>query len=421
MNQQLDVPAAVCELAERLESAGFETWTVGGAVRDGVRGSPAEREDWDLATRATPAQMRRIFSRTVPLGPEYGTIGVFGSDAVLYEVTTFRHDVVSYGRKATVAFAETVEEDLSRRDFTINAMAWHPLEERLLDPHGGLRDLEDGVLRAVGDAAERFREDYLRVLRGLRFAGVLDLTIEPATWAGLTRAVPGLAGLSRERIREELVKVLAGSAPSRTLRLYGRSGALERIFGSMRALAPPALATVDALAGPDFELPLAVVLLCGQGAPGDTAAVAELLTRLRFSRSEVERIVAVVRGGLGPDPRRLGHAARRRRWVAEMGRDRVRDVCRVWEAALAAGTGPGGEELTRGVVSAVRRDERRRIPVSVGELAVAGRDLVARGWEPGPGIGEALRRLLETVWEDGAPNRREDLLEVVAAMEEEGP
>lgn len=418
MNQQLDVPTAVCKLAERLESAGFETWTVGGAVRDGVRGSPAEREDWDLATRATPAQMRRVFPRTVPLGPDYGTVGVFGKDDILYEITTFRRDVVTFGRKAVVAFAATVEEDLSRRDFTINAMAWHPLEKRLLDPHGGLRDLEDGILRTVGDATERFREDYLRVLRGLRFAGALNLTIEPATWAGLTDAVPGLARLSQERIREELVKVLAGTRPSRTLRLYGRAGALEQIFGKMRALAPSGLAVVDAVAERDFALRLAALLLCGHSAPRDTAAVAEMLARLRFSRSEVERIVAVVRGGLGPEPLHLRDAAERRRWVAGMGWERVSDVLRVWEAALAAGTASAGEDLVHGVAAAVRRDERQGVPVSVAELAVAGRDLVARGWQPGPSIGEALRRLLKAVWEDATPNRREALLEIVAAMED---
>lgn len=418
MKQRLDVPKPVRKLAERLEEEGFETWTVGGAVRDGLRGRPAEREDWDLTTRAQPAQMKRIFGRTVPLGPEYGTMGVFGDDGTLYEITTFRHDVVTYGRKAVVAFAETIEEDLARRDFTVNAMAWHP-GRGLLDPHGGRQDLEDDILRAVGDPAERFREDYLRVLRGLRFAGSLGLTVEPATWAGLTEAVPGLARLSRERIREELVKVLSGPTPSRTLRLYRRCGALDQIFGDMVAPARPgALATVDALARDHPELRLAALLLCGGDAPKAPAAVSELLTRLRCSRAEVERIVAVMNGGLGPERSLLGGDARRRRWVAGMGRDRVRDVFRVWEAALAAGTAPRGEDAMHRVTSAVRRDERDGVPVSVAGLAVAGRDLVARGWKPGPRIGKALQRLLEAVWEDPSLNRREVLLERVATMED---
>lgn len=419
MKERLEVPDAVCRLAQRLEDEGYETWTVGGAVRDGLRGSPAEREDWDLATRATPEQMRRLFDRTVPLGPEYGTIGVFGDDEVLYEVTTFRHDVLTYGRKAVVAFAETVEEDLARRDFTINAMAWHPGTGRLLDPHGGRRDLADGVLRAVGDAAERFREDYLRVLRGLRFAGSLGMEIEPATWAGLTDAVPGMARLSRERIREELVKVLSGPAPSRTLELYGRSGALDQIFAGMAQAGPGALATVDAIAGRDFELRMAALLLCARSARTETAPVRDLLIGLRFSRAEVERIVAVMDGGLGPEPSLIGDAAARRRWVAGMGRDRVRDVFRVWEAALGAGTAPRGEDAVRRVMAAILRDEREGVPASVAELAIAGRDLVARGWTPGPRIGEVLQRLLHAVWEDPSLNERDTLLERVTLMEDE--
>ena len=327
MSVRIEVPGPVRKLIEQLEAAGYETWAVGGAVRDALRGSPAEREDWDLATRATPAQMREVFGRTIPLGPEYGTLGVFGSDGVLYEVTTFRRDVVTYGRKARVAFAETLDEDLSRRDFTVNAMAWHPGRKILHDPHGGARDLKAGILRTVGDPSERFREDYLRVLRGLRFAGVLGLEIEAGTWDGMTAAVPGLDRLSRERVREELMKVLAGRAPSGTLGLYRRCGALERVLGGMSPEAGRgALATVDAVGEPDGAgaagdtrlgvVRLAALLLFGAGAGKDPAAVAELLDGLRFSREEVERVTAAMSGGLGPDPRQTG----RPRGTAPLGR-----------------------------------------------------------------------------------------------------
>ena len=419
MSVRLEVPEAVGDLVERLEKAGFETWTVGGAIRDALRGSGAEREDWDLATRATPKQMRRLFHRTIPLGLEYGTVGVFGRDGVLYEVTTFRHDVLTYGRKAVVAFAETLEEDLSRRDFTVNAMAWHPGRMELRDPHGGQRDLADGILRAVGDPAERFREDFLRVLRGLRFAGSLGLTVDPGTWAGMAAAVPGLAGLSRERIREELMKVLAGPVPSRTLRLYRRCGALRQIFAEMvPGRGDGAFATVDAIRRHRPELRLAVLILFGMEGAGDGAEVSELLFGLRFSRADEGRIVAATGGGLGPDGPLITDAAARRRWVAATGWDGVRDACRVWLAALRAGTGPRGEDDVRQVIAALRRDRQDGVPVSVAELAVAGRDLVALGWRPGPRIGLVLRRLLEAVWEDPALNRREALLELAATMQD---
>lgn len=429
MSVRIEVPGPVRKLIEQLEEAGYETWAVGGAVRDALRGSPAEREDWDLATRATPAQMREVFGRTIPLGPEYGTLGVFGSDGVLYEVTTFRRDVVTYGRKARVAFAETLDEDLSRRDFTVNAMAWHPGRKIVHDPHGGARDLKAGILRTVGDPSERFREDYLRVLRGLRFAGVLGLEIEAGTWDGMTAAVPGLDRLSRERVREELMKVLAGRAPSGTLGLYRRCGALARVLGGMSPEAGRgALATVDAVGEPDGAgaagdtrlgvVRLAALLLFGAGAGKDPAAVAELLDGLRFSREEVERVTAAMSGGLGPDPRQTADPAARRRWVAATGWGGVGDIFRVWLAALRAGTAPRGEDEVRRVIAAARRDRDAGVPRSVADLAVAGRDLVARGWEPGPGIGRALHGLLEAVWEDPALNTRAALMEMVAAMED---
>ena len=420
----LNVPPAVADLVERLEEAGFETWTVGGAVRDALRGSPGEREDWDLATRATPREMRRLFRRTVPLGIEYGTVGVFGRDGIVYEVTTFRHDVITYGRKAVVAFARSLDEDLGRRDFTINAMAWHPNRRELRDPHGGLNDLRGRVLRAVGDPAARFREDYLRVLRGLRFAGALDLDIHPGTWKGMVEAVSGLAGLSMERVREELLKVLGGSTPSRTLALHERSGARAVILPELRrGLGPESLATIDAVRGPRrtgrrAEIRLAAMLVFGFGAQTDSAVVAEVLGRLRFSNAEVNRIGTAASGGLGPRPRLVDDPAARRRWLASMGPGGARDVLRIWLAALRAGTEPSDADDVRKVLTGTRADRQAGVPLAVGDLAIAGRDLLELGWAPGPEIGRTLRRLLGAVWEDPGLNDRATLLELAAG---EGP
>ena len=416
----MEVPEAVRKLVRHLEDEGFETWTVGGGVRDAARGSPGNAEDWDLATRATPERVRRLFRRTVPLGEEYGTVGVFGEDGNLYEVTTFRHDVITYGRKAVVAFAETLEEDLARRDFTVNAMAWHPDREELRDPHGGRNDLHNGVLRTVGRARERFREDYLRVLRGLRFAGTLGLEIERDTWEGMVEAVPGLASLSMERVREELVKVLAGPRPSRALQLYVSSGAMKEVLPELTGGVPQAaLATVDSLPERLPELRMAVLLLFGLRPGADPGEVAALLTRVRFSNAEVERVVAVVRGGLAPPTRLAGDSFARRRWTAtttKTGRTAVDDVFQVWRAVRRAAPERTNADEVESVITAARRDLDGGVPTSVAQLAIAGRDLVARGWLPGPGIGAALRSLLESVWEDPTLNDRAALLERVAAM-----
>ncbi|RMH16760.1 MAG: CCA tRNA nucleotidyltransferase, partial [Gemmatimonadetes bacterium] len=214
-----DPPGAVRWITETLEAAGFETWAVGGAVRDTLMGLPPG--DWDLATRARPADVRRLFRRTVPIGVEHGTVGVLAGDGTLYELTTFRRDVETDGRHAVVAFADTLDEDLSRRDFTINAVAWHPLREEFHDPHGGREDIRRGVLRTVEEPERRFREDYLRILRGLRFAGRFGLDVDPATWEAMLEHRAGLAGLSAERVREELFKVLGDARASHALRLYG--------------------------------------------------------------------------------------------------------------------------------------------------------------------------------------------------------
>lgn len=415
MSMEIEVPRAVCEMVEHLEKAGFETWTVGGAVRDAVRGSPGEREDWDLATRAHPGQVRRLFARTVPLGVEYGTVGVFGSDGVMYEVTTFRHDVITYGRKAVVAFAESLQDDLARRDFTVNAMAWHPGERRLCDPHGGRRDLDRGILRAVGTPSERFREDYLRVLRGLRFAGALGFQVEPETWAGMIEAAPGIARLSVERIREELMKVLAGPRPSRALELYQRCGAMEHVFPEIgRPFADDALAAVDAVKGGDPDVRLTMLLLHGLGVAAPLSAVSGLLVRLRFSNSKVERIRSMFSGGLRPLKVVVHDAAARRRWMARTGKAALPGVFRVWRAV--ARIDADREVAVEPAIAAIEHDVDQAVPLSIQELALAGRDLVALGWRPGPDIGRALRQLLEAVWEDSVPNDRARLIEMAERM-----
>ncbi len=418
---QIQVPDPVRELIRKLEDGGFETWTVGGGVRDALRGRPSEGLEWDLATRATPRQVRRLFKRTVPLGMEYGTVGVFGSDGRLYEVTTFRHDVITYGRKAKVAFAETLDEDLARRDFTVNAMAWHPRRNELRDRNGGRDDLHNRILRAVGSPAERFREDYLRVLRGLRFAGALEMEIDSDTWDGMVEAVPGLSRLSMERVREELEKVLSRPRPSQALELYRRSGALAQILPELReGVSAEAMATVDSLDQGDWLLRMAALLLFGME-PGDATPgrVADLLTRLRLSNADAERIVALARGGLAPPAGIARDPVARRRWVADMTRagvSTVPDIQRIWNAvAQAAPTRTNPIAVDR-LAADIQRDHAAGIPTRVGDLPVAGRDLVAQGWLPGPGIGAALRSFMEAVWEDPTLNDRAILLERVAAM-----
>ncbi len=451
----LRAPEAVRRATRKLEDAGYPTWAVGGAVRDALagRGEPGLDSDWDLATAARPADVRRLFRRTVPLGVEHGTVGVLHDDGSMLEVTTFRLDVETTGRHATVRFADSIEDDLARRDFTINAIAWHPLRGEVLDPFEGRADLQSGVLRTVGDAGERFAEDYLRILRALRFAGRFGLAIEPDTWAALVSARDAVGALSAERVREELTKVLRHRRPSASLSLYAASRALE--------VAAPPLAAIVALEeelGPELlpwtETLLAVdhvpatrpalrlaALLAGVGLPeartrdlrggwrftGHEKAAArvarDLLRSLRFSNAEIERVgslVALQENLFPPD----SDGARVRRWLSTVDPANVADLFRLHAARLrAARVRPAGPPPVDDLVTRWRMARlawAARPPLAVGDLAIDGGDLIELGLEPGPAFGEILDGLLEVVLEDPRANEPERLRALVRARIDRG-
>lgn len=422
----LTAPPAVVWIVRKLEDHGFETWAVGGAVRDGLAGRPSG--DWDLTTRARPKDIRRIFKRTVPVGIDHGTVGVLARDGTMYEVTTFRRDVETDGRHAVVSFADRIDDDLARRDFTVNAIAWHPLTERLHDPFDGRGDLERGLIRTVGEPEERFREDYLRVLRAFRFAGRFGLDIDQATWSALSQVTDHLRGLSAERIRDELLKVLdTDASPSRALGLYAASGALAALYPELDDVRE----TEPTARGPsDWDLACAVVdslpvgnALLRLGAllkPLGDEPAAQLLFRLRLSNAQVDRTLRLVTAPALPDPGAPDAAFRR--WLSGVGRD-------VWPASarleLAYARTRRSLEVDDeadpdAVVGAWRTARRVRDagpPLAVGDLALDGRGLISLGLRPGPRFGEILGELLDWVLEDPSRNQSELLVERVLAME----
>ncbi|MBI4540487.1 MAG: CCA tRNA nucleotidyltransferase [Gemmatimonadetes bacterium] len=433
-------PKAVHWITERLEKAGYETWTVGGAVRDALLG--LEAGDWDLTTRARPDEVRSVFRRTVPIGIDHGTVGVLAPDGTLYEVTTFRRDVETFGRHATVEFAERVEEDLARRDFTINAVAWHAVRRELRDPFGGAVDLEAGRIRTVGDPATRFAEDYLRVLRALRFAGYFLFAIEAATWRALCDAVDHLAILSAERVREELVKVLGAAArPSAALGLYAAAGALGELYPELEATVgvdrpdggpgdvwTGALLAADRIPRKRGFLRLVAVLsgiglaeALRRGGPvvGTRAGMwaarraEELMTRLRFSNVEIRRATEVL-AHLYAAPAAAAPPGEYRRWLSRVGPELLNDLTRLWIAGVRAE--PPSRRTVEPVLRwrAARRVLGERPPLGVEDLAIGGHELMALGLRPGPRFGDILRGLLERVLERPELNEREALLAIVS-------
>ena len=438
--RELPAPRAVHDIAAVLRRNGHQAWAVGGAVRNAVLERPAT--DWDIATSARPADVRSIFRRTIPIGIEHGTVGVLWKDGVMYEVTTFRQDVETDGRHAVVSFADRIEDDLARRDFTINALAWDPATKELYDPYGGLADIAAGVVRTVGAASERFAEDYLRVLRALRFAGQLDYRIDPDTWTALQGATPHLKRLSVERVREELIKVLQQTErASVTLELYRTSHALEVLYPELAATvdvrttddAPDvwtrSIRAVDATPRHRVRSRLAA-LLHGIGMPAartkslrggwsfvghekmGARKAAELLTRLRASNADVEHVASLVRlqsALFPPDAPPAGV----RRWLRDVEPHRVRDLFRLRFSLWRA------DPVERGDVDLCTRWRSAhavllsRPVLTTGGLAVDGGDLKRLGLKPGPRFGEILQALLERVIEEPDLNTKERLVAIV--------
>ena len=423
---RLTPPASVVEIARTLERAGFEAWCVGGAVRDACLG--IETLDWDLATSARPEEVQQLFRRTVPVGIRFGTVGVLDHAGVLHEVTTFRRDVETDGRHAVVTFGASLDEDLARRDFTINAIAVHPERLEVRDPFHGRADLAARVLRCVGAPGERMREDRLRALRALRFAGRFDFTIEPATWMAIVESAPHLGRLSMERVKQELEKVMAQVArPARTLERYREAGFFAALIPALALVSPARFAAIDylphrPLPGRPGRVALRLAALFAEPGVAPPRDLERALKALRFSNVESRLTIDVAHALASPAMLATfeGDVVALRRWVADAGRLVVPSALRVACArALADGAIAGGAEehpWQRACAGRFRRLHRRamaiawRDPITVGDLAVDGEDLRTIGITDGRAIGETLRRLRDAVLEDPAMNTVEQLL-----------
>ncbi|HVH08827.1 MAG TPA: CCA tRNA nucleotidyltransferase [Gemmatimonadales bacterium] len=388
---RLPIPEAVVRIARKLEEAGFETWCVGGAIRDNLLG--LKNHDFDLTTAAPPSEVQRLFKRTVPVGVEHGTVAVLDPSNRAHEVTTFRKDIRSDGRHATVEFGVSLTDDLARRDFTINAIAYHPLRHEWRDPFKGVDDLGHKLIRSVGDPNWRFQEDYLRILRALRFSARFDFRIHGPTREAARANVQGLAQLSAERVRDEWFKgIETARRVSKLLALWMDIGAariwLPEIRDSGEAKRE-ALKRVDKLP----RDPVLVTAVLASDPPS-------LLTRLRCSNKDIERGRAIKTWrDKYPDPT---HVADVRRWLAAVGLH-AEDLL----ALLPARSGTRAPGALPKLVAAIRA---ARDPLTLKDLAVTGDDLIRAGVRPGPELGETLHRLLAEVLEDPSRNTREYLL-----------
>ena len=383
----IDPPAAVRRIAEVLEAAGHEVWCVGGAVRDALLGRADL--DWDFATSATPGDVKRLFARTVPVGIEHGTIGVFGIDGRLHEVTTFRADIETDGRHAVVKFGVSLNEDLARRDLTINAIAAR-----------------------------------------------CDFALATATWAAIVASAPSVTRLSVDRVFQEWTKTLQQvRCPSRAFMRWRDSGALAVLVPELVDIPDTFFVAVDQVPLPArtvraervalrtlTRLALPFLPLGGRGAKA-------ALQALRASNGDLTFVSAVAESWVvsgealsaaavsdAPDGTEL------RRIVSRIGRTRVHGTLRVLAAVWAAQRAAGQSAPSAAAVARLARQMLRiafRDPIALGDLAVTGDDLRTAGLRPGPQLGRILQQVLERVLQQPALNTHDDLLRLAQQLAQE--
>jgi tRNA nucleotidyltransferase (CCA-adding enzyme) len=448
------IPHKVNDIIEELMKQGFEAYAVGGCVRDMVLGR--EPEDWDITTSATPLEVKKIFRRTVDTGIQHGTVTVL-LDKDHYEVTTYRLDGEYEDNRhpKKVSFTSSLEEDLKRRDFTINAMAYNE-QEGFIDLFGGMEDLKLGLLRCVGSAEERFDEDALRILRAVRFSAQLGFTIEPETMKAVKAKVTHLNNISAERIRAELTKLLLSNHPDRLRTLFdaGITGVVLPEFDAMMAtgqknlhhiysVGEHTIHAVAEVAGAleehrfdirertilrwtmllhDIEKPNTITIgkdgqnhFYGHQEKGALTAK-NILRRLKFDNDTLDSVVHLIRWH---DYRFVLTPSGMRKAASKIGKEYMELLFEVNRADTSAKNPEHTDEKFERLASARKLYQEilsKEECVSLKELHINGKDLIAAGLKPGRELGDVLNRLLAAVLEEPQLNEKETLLTMAVNM-----
>ncbi|WNG31678.1 [cytidine(C)-cytidine(C)-adenosine (A)]-adding enzyme [Cystobacter fuscus] len=404
------VPPPIRKVIERLREEGHAAYLVGGCVRDTLRG--VAPKDFDVASSAWPEEVQRAFPKVIPTGIQHGTVTVL-MGGVHVEVTTFRSegDYHDGRRPNTVTFERDIAKDLARRDFTINAMAWDPAGGHFVDPFGGQEDLGRRLIRCVGSALERFSEDGLRPLRAVRFAAVLDFTLDPATQAAIPPSLPVFRKVAIERVREEFVKLLLSRRAEFGLELLADTGLLGVFLPELAQAEPEAAhrARCAAVAAPaEVELRMAALLADLVEPP----RAEEIGVRLKFPTKCIEHIrLLVTHAGVehlvgAPDPAL-------RRLLAKVGLAQLEALCAVARARLQVRE-PSRMPEFEALLERLRALAATKPPLTPKELALNGGAIMSTlGVGPSPMVGEATRFLMEQVLDEPSRNTPEALRELL--------
>ena len=423
----MQIPPVYQKVANIFEENGYQCFLVGGAIRDMLMSRRVG--DYDIATDARAEDLMRLFRKVIPTGLKHGTVTVLFL-GTQFEVTTFRIEgKYRDGRRPDrVTFTPSILEDLKRRDFTMNAIAYDLIRKELLDPHNGISDLKTGTIRAIDDPVARFREDGLRPIRACRFAAQFGFAIEENTRASIGKSLSTVAKVSTERVRDELCRMLTADTPSRGFKLLEETGILRLVIPELHDCVctpidgvPQAspfmhvLALCDAVVGSELHLRLAALLHqsdTGQGQePAHTAR--RILRRLKFPNATVFRVCHLIANQIPAD---ICHwdDVELRRFMSPAGRQAIGELLtlkaahQTIEPSEACSTAQL-EELS------LRIDEilTRKDPLSIGDLRINGRDLMERlGLRSGPSVGRILGALLDAVLADPVRNRPTTLLQI---------
>ncbi len=431
----MSLPSAVTLALSRLESFGFEAYVVGGAVRDAMLGRVLH--DYDVTTSASPDEIKAVFAdfHTILTGEKHGTVTVV-IEGMPLEITTYRidGDYTDGRRPDSVEFTKNITEDLARRDFTVNAMAYSPLRG-LCDPFDGADDLKIGVIRAVGDPVRRFTEDSLRILRGFRFAARLGFEIEEKTLAAAKSERKRLSAVSAERIGGEILGLLSAEKPARSLALMHSAQVLGEVIPGayFETLASTSFAPIDHIPK-DFpaglylkkeraeaaslgfisaRAHLAAIRLGMLLRDSDRSLATEIPRKLKMS-TELSAITSACASGILP--KRVDPATVRTYASGLTGKITPKFAYFILLAAGARGerliSGEKAADAAKNLFEAAERGD----PMSISELAVSGRDLLDCGVAPGARVGEVLSELLAAVLANPDFNTRDNLLSLVHDM-----
>lgn len=445
---RINIPKQAVKIIDVLEQAGFEAYVVGGCVRDSLL--QKEPKDWDITTSAKPEQVKALFSRTIDTGIEHGTVTVM-MDKVGYEVTTYREDgeYKDHRRPMGVTFTSSLEDDLKRRDFTINAMAYNETEG-LVDLFGGKEDLEHGILRCVGEARDRFDEDALRILRALRFSAQLNFELEEKTKEAMKEKCGFLRDISAERIQVELTKLLVSNHPEKLITGYelGITNVVLPEFDAMMQTEQNhpyhcynvGLHTIEVVKNiePEPILRWAALLhdvakpVCrvqdevgmdhfyGHGVQGEKMA-AEVIKRMKLDNHTLHDVCVLVKHHDDRFSSPVQKSSVKRK-LNKIGADLFEDLLKL-NKADSLGQDPETFKEKEAYIEEVRRvfEEvmKEKECFSLKDLNVSGADLIKAGIKPGKGMGEILMYLLEVVIESPEKNQKELLLELAMSLERE--